>query len=352
MRAAAAAASVRATPSCAPRAPLLFQAYAAYVEPPVLPGLWTPTLLFRAPTLADVMALRCFLLEPLRTSYAASDRAPTDALPRAGYADGGGGGGMVALRVDDVDVIHFDDADGATRYRRTHCLFGVRASLSPASTAIPRPRTGAGAVGEESLRDASGRDLITRELALLETLLQQCLKECARSATFFPLWAEHRRYDDASPCATTYQSSKAGPMTSRGDGGPAELNLLPFPFFPSGTNHHPSLNFSGAMESLALWAPQLIELRLLSLAAAQRPLLSLTIRSRGVLLESVYVPASDEVDAPDDDAEKVAARSGRKGPNRVFFDAGRCSKWPALFPATFSLTAKRRQRRRRAPGGL
>ncbi|TPP51039.1 hypothetical protein CGC21_19450 [Leishmania donovani] len=305
---------------------------AAEASPPVLLGLWTPTLLFRAPTLADMMALRCFLLEPLRASYAASHRTPTDALHRAGFADGGGGGDMIALRVDDVDVIHFDYADGATRHRRTHRLFGVRASLCPASAATPPPRTGAGAVGEESLRDASGRNPIARELALLETLLQQCLKECARTAAFFPLWTEHRRYDDAAPCATTHQSSVAGPMTNHGDGGPAGLNLLPFPFFPSSTNHRPFLDFPGVMESLASWAPRSTELRLLSLAAAQRPSLSLTIRSRVVLLESVYVPESDEVDAPDDDAEKVAARSGRKGPNRVVVRRGQVCEVAGFVP--------------------
>ncbi|CAG9572715.1 conserved hypothetical protein [Leishmania major strain Friedlin] len=334
---AAAAAAVTATPSCAPRAPLLFQAYAAHVEPAVLLGLWTPTLLFRAPTLADVMALRCFLLEPLRTSYAASHRTPTEALPRANFADGGGGGGMIALRVDDVDVIHFDYADGATRHRRTHRLFGVRASLCPASAATPPPRTGAGAVGEESLRDASGRNLVARELALLETLLQQCLKECARAATFFPLWTEHRRYGDAAPCATTHQNSEAGPMTNHGDGGPAGLNLLPFPFFPSSTNHRSLLDFPGVTESLASWAPRSTELRLLSLAAAQRPSLSLTIRSRVVLLESVYVPASDEVDAPDDDAGKVAARSGRKVPNRVVARRGEVCEVAGFVPCSLLL---------------
>ncbi|GET87914.1 hypothetical protein, conserved [Leishmania tarentolae] len=349
--AAAAAASVMLVPSSAPPAPLVFQAYAAHVDPPVLLGLWTTTLLFRAPAQADVMALRCFLLEPLRMSYATSHRNPTEVLSRADFADGGAGsGGRILLRVSDVDIIRFDYADWTKGPRHTHCLYGVRASLCPASEAIPHPRSKRDALGEESLRDANGCDFIARELALLTALLQQCLMEYARAATFFPLWRELRRYDDAAVCATTQQSSEVGLTAKIDDGDPTRHNLLRFPLFPSDTNRRSFLDFTGVTESSAAWTPRLIEMRLLSLAAAQRPLLSLTIRSRVVLLESVYVPASDEVDTQDDDAAKAAPGNRRMGSKGVVFRRGQVCEVAGFLPCDLLLRRGRRQRRRGPPG--
>ncbi|KAG5481160.1 hypothetical protein CUR178_06392 [Leishmania enriettii] len=72
------------------------------------------------------------------------------------------------------------------------------------------------------------------------------------------------------------------------------------------------------MEPSTPWTPSLTELRLSCLAAAQRPYSPLTIGSRVVLLESVHVPANDEVDAQDGDAEKGAARSAGKRPSGAF----------------------------------
>ncbi|KAG5507277.1 hypothetical protein GH5_07369 [Leishmania sp. Ghana 2012 LV757] len=333
----AAAAKVVLTPSCAPRAPLLFQTYAAYVEPAVLRGLWTPTLLFRAPTLEDVMALRGFLSAALQTSYAASHRTPTEAPHRAGSAHGGSAGGIVTFHVDDVDVIHADYADYKRRKRRTDRLLGVRASLRPASAAASHPHSEAGTMGEESLRDVSDRVLVARELALLEALLQQCLEECARTAILFPLWTERRHSNGPAPCSTARQSSEAPGVTASGGRGATGLHLLPFPSVPSCINHRPFLSFPRVMETSTPWTPLLTELRLSCLAAAQRPLLPLTIGSRVVLLESVHVPANDGVDAQDGDAEKGAARSARKRPSGAVFWRGQVCEVAGFAPCDLLL---------------
>ncbi|KAG5480514.1 hypothetical protein LSCM1_06217 [Leishmania martiniquensis] len=339
-RAAAAAAAVAAaavakgvaTPSCAPQAPLLSQAYVGYAEPAVLLGLWTSTLLFRAPTLADVMALRGFFFTALRTSYAVSHRTSAGAPPRAGSTDGGTAGDSVKFRVCDVDVIHVDYADSRRRSRRSHRLFGVRASLCPACAAVPHPQSDAGMVGDEALREGSNGDLVARELALLEAILQQSLEECAQTAMFFPLWPERRDSNDSARCATPRQSNKAHCVTASDGSGATGVRRLPFPFFTSSAAHRPFLSFPRVIETSSAWTPLLTELRLASVAAAQRPSLHLTIGSRVVLLELVYLPTSDGAVAQDGDAEKETARSATKVPNSVVFWRGQVCEVTGFVP--------------------
>ncbi|KAK7196472.1 hypothetical protein NESM_000584700 [Novymonas esmeraldas] len=270
------------------------QSYAAYVEPPMLLGWWTATLLFRAPTLADVVPLRAVLLQSLRTSYAAS------------HAPGSDGSG--ALRVMDVDILYFDDVNTATATtaaagaaagppRRQYRRFGVRAALCPVRHTVPPPHAvQSGAEGETPTRYRVGcccccdSHVMARELAVLESRLQECLKSCARAALFFPLWTDHRGGAAATAAATA-----------------------PIACLPASADHTSSafLDFRGAVEALGPWTPPVVEQRLLSVAAAQRPVLSLTVGTRVVLLETVRVPSAGEADVGGGDPDCLVVWRGQ-----------------------------------------
>lgn len=283
-------AAAAATP---PPPPTLYaHTYSLYAEPPLLVGRWwTATLLFCAPTLADVVSLRSFLLSCLRRRQSSSSSSAVHHSDLQMQCDDGNSAGAALgdLLVEDVDIFatHLTSNEDASRPRSR--VFGVRALASfAASPTHPPPPC----CGSAARRTAAMNGVVKA----LEQELQRCLKSCASKATFFPLWT-YRGAGKATPGTDTSFASTAAlgadceQTSGRGRcrGAAATNSLLPFAY----AAQRPActfFDFNTVTERHAPWVPPVVERRLFTLAVAQRPTMVLTVGARVVLRAAVHVP--------------------------------------------------------------
>lgn len=254
--------------------PLLVQTYSLYAEPPLLLGRWwTATLLFCAPTLADVVTLRLALLRRLRR------RAASLASLRGREENSED---VCTVRVVDVDIFHCDFASHAAQQRQRCRVFGVRALAH-----FSNPATDGRNAEEE--KKADQRRSHARVMRKLEAYLQLCLKRCAARASFFPLWTYLARANAASPSSHAVSTEDEHLVSA--EGGDCEAGA-PSPRRRRGDS---SLfpDFDRVLEWRTLWVPTVVERRLFTLAVAQRPPAALTIGTRVVLREAVQIPSTD-----------------------------------------------------------
>lgn len=335
--------------------PPVAQTFALYAEPPLLRGRWwTATLLFGAPTLADVAALRAHLLFGLRQQRhgVSSPFVPSFSLTqeyhrmarglRAREQLQGGNGraesghnlcdtaqeaeAEVEVEVEDVDIFHVDFLQRSSRAKAAFRVFGVRA-LARLLASPPALRNDH--CGDPPVRVSAMAHVVRK----LEQQLQRALKRCAAEATFFPLWTYRgagkvsrlHRDDDLRTGAkreeevTAYNAavhrSPAGSSSgaegsalttiktitdkersgSTEDGGALREAVAPsFPMsFRYATPPRAFADFNYVSERSVVWTPQLIERRLFTLAVAQRPSLDLIVGARVALLAAVRVPRAD-----------------------------------------------------------
>ncbi|KPI90050.1 hypothetical protein ABL78_0803 [Leptomonas seymouri] len=302
---------------------LLSQAYSLYAEPPLLLGRWwTATLLFCAPTLADVVSLRCFLLDHLRSrhcavSYCTSGHLHSAVLAMQRKDDtvpeaedfGGDSRGHSRIDVEDVDIIATDLRAGMQGRNRHYRVYGVRALARFTAPTTAEPHRGGATRRIAAMASA---------LKELEKRLQCCLKGCAATGVFFPMWAyrgagcadapapsaEGTGADAATFSNTSAITVQGAPQSTcrdsdvrgaSGGSGGGQGDLVAFyPFFANATRRlfsHPSFSyFNTVMEWRTLWIPARVERRLFTLAVAQKPSVVLTVGALVALQEAVHVP--------------------------------------------------------------